>query len=66
MNIFALVIEQIKKDIESCDQSALYEMLVNVPQEILVAYLPEDSLANPQGLVSTSKWLDICNEENRE
>jgi hypothetical protein len=66
MNIFALVIEQIKKDIDSCDQSALYEMLVNVPQEILVAYLPEDSLANPQGLVSTSKWLDICNEENRE
>tara|TARA_B110000259_G_scaffold77829_1_gene91283 strand:+ start:110 stop:310 length:201 start_codon:yes stop_codon:yes gene_type:complete len=66
MNIFALVIEQIKKDIESCDQSALYEMLVNVPQEILVAYLPEDSMANPQGLVSTSKWLDICNEENRE
>jgi|TARA_B110000908_G_scaffold138371_1_gene164481 hypothetical protein len=66
MNIFALVIEQIKKDIESCDQSALYEMLVNVPQEILVAYLPEDSLANPIGLVSTSKWLDICNEENRE
>jgi|TARA_B110000444_G_C18691976_1_gene524727 hypothetical protein len=66
MNIFALVIEQIKKDIESCDQSALYEMLVNVPQEILVAYLPEDSIANPQGLVSTSKWLDICNEENRE
>jgi hypothetical protein len=65
MNIFALVIEQIKKDIESCDQSALYEMLVNVPQEILVAYLPEDSIANP-GLVSTSKWLDICNEENRE
>jgi hypothetical protein len=66
MNIFALVIEQIKKDIESCDQSALYEMLVYVPQEILVAYLPEDSIANPQGLVSTSKWLDICNEENRE
>jgi|TARA_R110000851_G_scaffold58562_1_gene135914 hypothetical protein len=66
MNIFALVIEQIKKDIDSCDQSALYEMLVYVPQEILVAYLPEDSLANPQGLVSTSKWLDICNEENRE
>jgi hypothetical protein len=66
MNIFALVIEQIKKDIDSCDQSALYEMLVNVPQEILVAYLPEDSIANPQGLVSTSKWLDICNEENRE
>ena len=65
MNIFALVIEQIKKDIDSCDQSALYEMLVNVPQEILVAYLPEDSIANPQGLVSTSKWLDICNEENR-
>ena len=65
MNIFALVIEQIKKDIESCDQSALYEMLVNVPQEILVAYLSEDSLANPIGLVSTSKWLDICNEENR-
>jgi hypothetical protein len=66
MNIFALVIEQIKKDIDSCDQSALYEMLVYVPQEILVAYLPEDSIANPQGLVSTSKWLDICNEENRE
>ena len=65
MNIFALVIEQIKKDIDSCDQSALYEMLVYVPQEILVAYLPEDSIANPQGLVSTSKWLDICNEENR-
>ena len=66
MNIFALVIEQIKKDIDSCDQSALYEMLQSVPQEILVAYLPEDSLANPRGLVSTSKWLDICNEENRE
>ena len=65
MNIFELVIEQIKKDLASCDQSALSEMLANVPQEILVAYLPEDSLANPIGLVSTSKWLDICNEENR-
>tara|TARA_B110000971_G_C19536971_1_gene288480 strand:- start:252 stop:452 length:201 start_codon:yes stop_codon:yes gene_type:complete len=65
MNIFELVIEQIKKDLASCDESALCEMLVNVPQEILVAYLSEDSLANPIGLVSTSKWLDICNEENR-
>jgi|TARA_B110000211_G_scaffold112649_1_gene130923 hypothetical protein len=61
MNIFELVIEQIKKDLASCDETAIYEMLQSVPQENLRAFLPE-------GAVHTSKdtWLDICNEENRE
>jgi len=35
-------IEQIKKDIEAGDVSAIFELLRFVPEENLIAYLPED------------------------
>jgi hypothetical protein len=65
MNIFELVIAQIKEDLAVLDETALSEMLVNVPQEILVGYLNENRYATPVGIVSTSKWLEVCNEEQR-
>ena len=58
MDIWESAIEQIKKDLEACDETAIYEMLQSVPQENLRAFLPE-------GAVHTSKdtWLDICNQD---
>ena len=40
-NIWEQVIEQIKLDIASKDETALYEMLKSVDRTQLVAYLPE-------------------------
>jgi hypothetical protein len=41
MNIWEQVIEQIKCDLKSKDETALYEMLKSVDRTQLVAYLPE-------------------------
>ena len=41
LNIWEQVIEQIKIDLESKDETALYEMLKSVDRTQLVAYLPE-------------------------
>ena len=41
MDIWESVIEQIKTDLEACDETAIYEMLQSVPRENLRAYLPE-------------------------
>ena len=40
-NLWEQVIEQIKLDIASKDETALYEMLKSVDRTQLVAYLPE-------------------------
>lgn len=37
------VIEQIIKDIDSGDWSAIYEMLMELKTETLLAYLPEEN-----------------------
>ena len=42
LNIWEQVIEQIKIDLESKDETALYEMLKSVDRAQLVAYLPEE------------------------
>ena len=42
MNIWEQVIEQIKIDLDSKDETALYEMLKNVDRTQLIAYLPEE------------------------
>ena len=57
MDIWESVIEQIKQDLEVCDETAIYEMLQSVPREILRAYLPEEDTG------STSNWLEVCTEE---
>ena len=49
MDIWEKVIEQIKDDINVRDVTAIYEMLQQVPKDVLIAYLPEE--AN-QGLTS--------------
>ena len=41
LNIWEQVIEQIKLDIASKDETALYELLKSVDRTQLVAYLPE-------------------------
>jgi hypothetical protein len=41
LNIWEQVIEQIKIDLESKDETALYELLKNVDRAQLIAYLPE-------------------------
>tara|TARA_R110000868_G_C10380519_1_gene719336 strand:+ start:341 stop:502 length:162 start_codon:yes stop_codon:yes gene_type:complete len=41
--VIDMVIEQIKKDIEAGDMTAIEELLLSVPQEKLVAYLPEET-----------------------
>ena len=41
MNIWEQVIEQIREDLESKDETALYELLKTVDRSQLVAYLPE-------------------------
>ena len=41
-NIWEQVIEQIKIDLESKDETALYELLKSVDRAQLVAYLPEE------------------------
>ena len=42
LNIWEQVIEQIKIDLESKDETALYEMLKSVDRAQLIAYLPEE------------------------
>ena len=39
--VIDLVIEQIKKDIEAGDVTAIEELLASVPMDFLVAFLPE-------------------------
>ena len=41
MNTIEKAIEQIKIDISSGDVSAIYELLENVPEQALMAFLPE-------------------------
>ena len=36
------VLEQIRKDVDSGDYSAIYEMLMELKTETLLAYLPEE------------------------
>jgi len=35
-------LEQIKKDVDAGDFTAIYEMLLDLPDETLIAYLPEE------------------------
>jgi hypothetical protein len=42
MDIWEKVIEQIKTDINDGDVTAIYEMLQQVPKDVLIAYLPEE------------------------
>jgi hypothetical protein len=42
MDIWEKVIEQIKDDINDGDVTAIYEMLQQVPKDVLIAYLPEE------------------------
>ena len=37
-----LVVEQILKDVENEDFTAIYELLMLVPEENLIAFLPEE------------------------
>ena len=42
LDIWERVIEQIKEDFDSKDETAIYAMLQSVPPEVLSAYLPEE------------------------
>ena len=42
MDLWDEVIYQIMNDIEDQDTTALYEMLQQVPKDVLIAYLPEE------------------------
>ena len=42
LDIWERVIEQIKEDFDSKDETAIYEMLQSVPKSVLTAYLPEE------------------------
>jgi len=42
LDIWERVIEQIKEDFDSKDETAIYEMLQSVPRSVLTAYLPEE------------------------
>jgi hypothetical protein len=37
------VVEQIKKDVDSGDFTAIYELMMELPDETLMAYLPEET-----------------------
>ena len=43
LDIWEKVIEQIKSDLNVHDETAIYEMLQQVPKDVLIAYLPEDN-----------------------
>jgi hypothetical protein len=42
LDIWERVIEQIKEDFDSKDETAIYAMLKSVPKSVLSAYLPEE------------------------
>jgi hypothetical protein len=42
MDLWDKVCEQIKDDINDGDVTAIYEMLQQVPKDVLIAYLPEE------------------------
>lgn len=44
MDLWDQVIEQIRKDFAGEDVTALYEMLQQVPKDVLIAYLPEEEI----------------------
>ena len=44
MELCDQVIEQIKKDIDVGDLTAVYEMLQHLNTDVLIAYLPEQGL----------------------
>jgi hypothetical protein len=45
MDIWEKVIEQIKDDINlHLDETAIYEMLQQVPKDVLIAFLPEEDV----------------------
>ena len=48
MDLWDEVIHQIENDLEDRDTTALYEMLQQVPKDVLIAYLPEDN-----------SWVDL-------
>ena len=41
-DIWDKVIEQIARDFATGDKTAMYEMLQQVPKDVLIAYLPEE------------------------
>ena len=43
MDLWDRVIEQLRKDIEEGEVMPMYEMLQQVPKDVLIAYLPESS-----------------------
>ena len=42
-DLIDLVIKQIRKDFDNCDETALTELLLSAPRKNLEAYLPERS-----------------------
>ena len=38
------VVEQIKKDVDSGDFTAIYELIMNLPDKTLLAFLPEGEM----------------------
>ena len=55
MDIWDKVIEQIENDMIDGDVTALYEMLQQVPKDVLIAYLPEHD-AGMQEMMDDWKW----------
>lgn len=53
------VIEQIKKDIEAGDVTALDELLYYVPKKILIQYLPEEQWTKFSAGNKTEIWNSI-------
>ena len=43
MDIWEKVIEQIKDDLNDRDETAIYEMLQQVPKDVLISFLPEEA-----------------------
>jgi len=41
-DIWEMVIEQIKDDLNDRDETAIYEMLQKVPMDVLIGFLPEE------------------------
>ena len=44
MDIWEKVIEQIRDDLNNRDETAIYEMLQQVPKDVLIGFLPEEDL----------------------
>jgi hypothetical protein len=44
MDLWDKVCEQIERDVNDGDVTAIYEMLQQVPKDVLIAYLPEEEV----------------------